>query len=234
MLLNVKYQKIVVFYLNIVHANVWVNIKQKKGNVKTNCANCDKEIVVCLNQYKEGQNFCSHSCSATYNNKKRDKEIYEKISNSNIKQYWGSESKNKIKEKSKQTICPICGGKKCKRAKKCKICNGILERTLGSYIKNRKYKTRYLTSIRKHAIKVMNNIDKKDKVCEYCHNHEFDDVLQVHHIKGILKFENSDKVKDINSESNLMWLCPNHHAMVEKNLIKINSHTPQLEGWVSG
>ena len=61
----------------------------------------------------------------------------------------------------------------------------------------------------------------REKVCEYCHNHEFDEILEVHHIKGILEFDSTAKVKEINDLKNLVWLCPNHHRMLELGLIKL-------------
>lgn len=59
------------------------------------------------------------------------------------------------------------------------------------------------------------------EVCAYCHNHEFDDILEVHHIKGILEFDRSATIAEINNENNLVWLCPNHHKMLEMGLITV-------------
>ena len=55
----------------------------------------------------------------------------------------------------------------------------------------------------------------------YCHNHEFDDILEVHHLKGILEFDRSATVAEINDINNLVWLCPNHHKMLEMGLITL-------------
>lgn len=56
----------------------------------------------------------------------------------------------------------------------------------------------------------------EEKVCVYCHNHEFDDILEVYHLKGIiLEFDSNTTIGEINSEDNLIWLCPNHHKMLE-------------------
>lgn len=63
----------------------------------------------------------------------------------------------------------------------------------------------------------------REKVYQYCHNHEFDEILEVHHLKGILQFDEDTLIKEINSEDNLVWLCPNHHAMLEKGLIKLDN-----------
>lgn len=55
-----------------------------------------------------------------------------------------------------------------------------------------------------------------------CHNHEFDEILEVHHLKGILEFDKDTLIKEINDEANLVWLCPNHHIMLEKGLISLD------------
>lgn len=62
---------------------------------------------------------------------------------------------------------------------------------------------------------------EREKVCQYCHNHEFDAILEVHHLKGILEFDEDTLIKEINNENNLVWLCPNHHIMLEKGLISL-------------
>ena len=74
--------------------------------------------------------------------------------------------------------------------------------------------------IRTNARKVLES-SEREKVCQYCHNHEFDAILEVHHLKGILEFDEDTLIKEINNENNLVWLCPNHHIMLEKGLISL-------------
>ena len=45
--------------------------------------------------------------------------------------------------------------------------------------------------------------------------------MEVHHLKGILEFSDDTKIGEINHPSNLIWLCPNHHIMLEKGMIKL-------------
>ena len=121
-------------------------------------------------------------------------------------------------------ICPICGGPKTSNSKVCSKCykrkGTIEEKTLGYYISGQKYLSTKCNEIRKHARKVLEN-SNKEKVCAYCHNHEFDEILEVHHLKGILEFSENTLIKEVNNENNLVWLCPNHHTMLEKGLIKL-------------
>lgn len=123
-------------------------------------------------------------------------------------------------------ICPICGREKWTKSELCKSCNNekkrnnIKKRTLGSYIDGKTYLTTKCGEIRKDARRTIEE-SKKEKVCAYCHNHEFDDILEVHHLKGILEFDKSATIGEINNEDNLVWLCPNHHKMLEMGLIKL-------------
>lgn len=127
-------------------------------------------------------------------------------------------------------ICPKCGGLKTKEASLCLNCanqeraDNIKYKTLGYFISGQKYLSTKCSEIRKHARKVLEN-SSREKVCEYCHNHEFDEILEVHHIKGILEFPEDTLISEINSENNLIWLCPNHHTMLEKGLIQLTVHS---------
>lgn len=180
------------------------------------CENCGKEKKILKGDYNKSETkkfFCNHSCSAEYNNKNRVLET------DIIWEYNGKTKKGYNK-------CPICGELKFYTSKLCKKCSDkekylVKERTLGSYIDGKQYLTSKCGEIRKDARKTIEN-SKVEKVCAYCKNHEFDEILEVHHIKGILEFDSETTIKEINSLPNLIWLCPNHHKMLEKGLIKLN------------
>ncbi|NCB03126.1 MAG: HNH endonuclease [Spirochaetia bacterium] len=168
------------------------------------CLNCGEIIRVRDVEHPaetRKKKFCSQSCSATYNNRISPK-----------------------REKDFNKFCPICGRLKNAKAKLCNTCakdsRSIKNRTLGSYIEGNKYLTSKVTSIRADAKRTLLE-SGVEKVCSYCHNHEFDEILEVHHVKGILQFSPSSTVEEINSLDNLVWLCPNHHIMLEKGLISL-------------
>lgn len=98
--------------------------------------------------------------------------------------------------------------------------NSIKTKTLGYFIDGKNYLSTKCNDIRRDARKVLEH-SNREKVCEYCHNHEYDKILEVHHIKGILEFDKTTTIEEINSETNLVWLCPNHHKMLELGLIKL-------------
>ena len=180
------------------------------------CENCGKEKKILKGDYNKSETkkfFCNHSCSAEYNNKNRVLET------DIIWEYNGKTKKGYNK-------CPICVELKFYTSKLCKKCSDkekylVKERTLGSYVDGKQYLTSKCGEIRKDARKTIEN-SKVEKVCAYCKNHEFDEILEVHHIKGILEFDSETTIKEINSLPNLIWLCPNHHKMLEKGLIKLS------------
>lgn len=137
-----------------------------------------------------------------------------------------------------KSICSVCGKPLSKSTSK--ICRACYEesrstgnKTLEYYIGDHNYLTSKCQQIRADARKVLEN-SKREKVCEYCRNHEFDEILEVHHLKGILEFSKDTLIKEINNENNLVWLCPNHHAMLEKDLINLENiqFTPRVSSVV--
>ena len=58
--------------------------------------------------------------------------------------------------------------------------------------------------------------------CSVCGWNEDENILEVHHIKGILEFDKTATIEEINDEKNLIWLCPNHHKMLEMGLIELD------------
>ena len=183
------------------------------GCVKISCAECGKVKIIKVSEYNKSESkrfFCDSSCAAKYNNKKYPKR-----------------HKNELHKDE----CPQCGRFKSLRSHLCQFCSQkaqsrIQNSELGEYIGYGEQRLQYITtkcqSIRKHAKKVLNNDKEREKVCAYCKNHEFDDILEVHHLKPISSFNEHTRIKDINDISNLVWLCPNHHAMLEKGLIRLS------------
>lgn len=199
---------------------------KENSYITVKCKNCGKEFQISKGVYNKSETknfFCSHSCSATYNNSKRIiSEAQKKKTSETFRKKLGIE----IPYNENDKICPKCGNKKDKYAKLCSKClkqynRDILKnRTLGSYIDGHKYLSTKCGEIRRDARKTIEE-SKREKVCEYCHNHEFDDILEVHHLKGILEFDRSATVAEINDINNLVWLCPNHHKMLEMGLITL-------------
>lgn len=132
----------------------------------------------------------------------------------------------KFKNRPGYNECPICGNFKYYTSKLCANCQNkqrqqnIKHKTLGYFVENKNYLSSKCTEIRKDAKRTLieSNIEK---VCAYCKNHEYDEILEVHHLKGILEYDLDTTINEINALENLVWLCPNHHAMLEKGLITL-------------
>lgn len=188
--------------------------RSEEKTITVKCAFCGKEKVIELNKYLKSETkrfFCNKSCAAKYNNHITPK-------------------REKTDKTLENEVCPLCGKKKSLTAKLCKNCESLRrtrekrERTLGDWVGydgDSKYLTHKCQGIRKDARAFMENESKQEKVCAYCHNHEFDGILEVHHLKNILSFDRNAKIKEINNDENLVWLCPNHHAMIERGLITL-------------
>lgn len=74
-------------------------------------------------------------------------------------------------------------------------------------------------NIRKWARKTMDRIGPA-KECQIC---GFNVVVEVCHIKGIREFPETALMGEVNSLSNLVYLCPNHHAMFDRGLLEIQA-----------
>ena len=180
------------------------------GFIEVTCSECGKKKSIRVSEYNKSESkvfFCDRSCAAKYNNRKSPK-----------------------RKKSENKYCPVCGRLKSKGSVLCKKCRdksnrSVGDKELGYYIGYGDNRKRYLSckcqDIRKDAKRTLLEDVNRIRVCAYCKNHEFDDILEVHHIKPIAGFDEHTKISEINSLDNLVWLCPNHHAMLEKGLISL-------------
>lgn len=56
------------------------------------------------------------------------------------------------------------------------------------------------------------------KECKIC---GFTPVVQVCHIRAIKDFSEDTSMGTVNSLDNMVYLCPNHHAMLDKGLLEV-------------
>ena len=66
--------------------------------------------------------------------------------------------------------------------------------------------------IRKLAVRAM-ELWEIPKTCSQCDGHEFDAVVEVHHLKRISSFEDCALLGEVNARENMVYLCPSHHAL---------------------
>jgi len=170
------------------------NIKKYDQNPKK-CKECNIKI-----EYDKRRNdFCSHSCGASFNNRMHPK-----------------------RKLAKNKFCPDCGKKKHAGAVRCNFCNrkrilnNNLKKTLKEKTSNGNARIKY-HMVRKIAKIVLElaDVPKKCKICG------FDICVDVCHIKPISEFSEEFLLSEVNSLDNLIYLCPNHHKMLDKGLISL-------------
>lgn len=160
------------------------------------CAQCGKPVEKIPSQVKKTINhFCSHSCAATYNNKKY------------------------IKRPSSAGKC-ICGGRKTGTAQQCQKCRTSTDRvayglkTIQEVLSNNQLHARF-NAVRAHGRLVL-RWSGRPQICALC---KFSAVLEACHITPIVQFPMATPLNVVNNETNLAYLCPNHHALFDKNLL---------------
>ena len=172
---------------------VW--LEEKKQQKKRYCKNCGKELK------RDQYNFCSRSCSATFNNKKR----------------------NNCKKSNKTFI----NTEKTKSDKNCLFCGNIINSKNKFFCSNlcrQEYqKQKYLTNWKLGLESGLSGefgissyirnylLNKSNYKCELCGWGEINTFtnkipLEIHHKDG--NYLN-------NSEDNLQVLCPNCHSLTE-------------------
>lgn len=95
--------------------------------------------------------------------------------------------------------------------------DNLLDVTKGELFSNRKNWQSARSAIQKLARYYYkeNNPNPKCAICGYS-NH-----VEVAHIKPVSDFEDSATVREINSLSNLIGLCPNHHWEYDNGILKL-------------
>ena len=93
----------------------------------------------------------------------------------------------------------------------------LLEKTKGDLFNDRKNWQSARSSIQKNARKTYfeNTKEPKCAICGYLKH------VEVAHIKAVSEFDNNATIKEINSLSNLIGLCPNHHWEYDNGMLKI-------------
>lgn len=154
---------------------------------------------LCLNcQAGTRTKFCSRSCSTSYNNRL------------------------KPKRKKRELRCQICD-LPISRGKYHKIC--FVDRfsldysvvTLEDSQERLGSRNSYITRVRQHARSVAMRAGKLD-TCFICGYSLF---VECCHIKPVSGFSLSTTLSEVNHESNLIGLCPNHHWELDNGLLQV-------------
>ena len=166
------------------------------------CINCH-EIMHVKEQEKISsvrvKKFCSRSCSAKFNNKKRNIGKPEKIKTVACKKCANTFS---VKNSSEKKVCDLCMQEK-----------GIGNKTKKEFFLSSKNWQSARSSIRRHAEKTYkkSNQPKRCLICLYAKHY------QVSHMRAVSDFPDDTLIKQINDIHNLLAFCPNHHWEYDHN-----------------
>lgn len=135
--------------------------------------------------------FCSRSCSATYNN-------------------WAGKFP---KRQPRAKACASCGAGLVTptRRKLCLPCFSEYVRQHSLWHRTKGELTHPV--IRGHARAL---VAAREKKCELC---GYSKWVEIAHIRPVASFKPSALISEINTEANLIILCPNHHKEFDKGLL---------------
>jgi hypothetical protein len=182
---------------------------------EVSCLQCNKIFFKTRSQVKFGKNnFCSSSCSATYNN-----------THCLASRRFGP-------KRTKEYSCAVCGTTLDRRRKFCSLhdpCelaqyrleNGntvtvsISKKTLQEIKYGDKSNASNFGSVRCNARMIAHKLGLHHKclLCNYTKH------ITICHVKSVCTFDLSTPVREVNSPSNLIGLCNNHHWELDHHLL---------------
>lgn len=149
--------------------------------------------------------FCSKSCSATTTNK----EVPKRIRKTKCKKC------DNITKSYRNTLCE----KHHKEYMESK--SSFVEELTLEEIWNKESLKDLHPSSRSAYIRTTGRTKFKDLLKQPCANCGYDKHVELCHIKPIRDFLITDKLKDVNSTTNVVQLCPNCHWEFDKGLFDI-------------
>lgn len=175
---------------------------KKKEFIKKECLECLKEFE---SNKTENRKFCSRNCSGKY--------IIRTIPSRKI-----------------ERVCTKCDKKV--KSHRHSLCNEhhveymetrfdyVKELTLEDYWSKKSLQNLHASSKNAH-IRVLCRSWLKHLTKLPCHNCGYDKHVELCHIKAIKEFAPQSKLKEVNSEDNVIQLCPNCHWEFDKGLLKL-------------
>lgn len=168
------------------------------------CTNCNKQFTKYPNDINEnGNNFCSKSCSAKYNNRKypkRQKEFKTKSCKFCNQIFLSNRGRN---------ICDSC-----------KENYSIKRLTISDYTKRNSVKGKH-PSWKFSGIRCAARLQHKKLLQQPCAKCGFSEHVELCHIKPISSFDDTATIEEVNHPSNVIQLCPNCHWLFDNGKLTI-------------
>jgi len=173
--------------------------RRRKYNESPNyCKECKAPILVHAGAtgsqfaWIKKKKFCGHSCGAKYQNR--------------VLGYPHRVPKIRV--------CTSCGVKYTSPYKRTVRCSDCRHLPIVSILSSRKKSECRIQEVRLHARKeLFKASDRKCKVCGYSIR------VDCCHIKPIKEFPSNALLSEINAQSNLVALCPNHHVELDLGIL---------------
>lgn len=182
------------------------------------CKNCGKEFEKSSTEVRKHPNhFCSRSCSATFNNKGKQRNPPKiRICKQCKSEYTYNRTLNT------QTFCSDCFSKLGieKGNGTNLISEQIKQLSIGDYRNRESVKDKHPSWLHSNIRNQCRSWNKGIDIngCQVC---GYKVHTELCHIKPIASFENTAKLSEINHPDNILVLCPNHHWEFDNNIIKL-------------
>lgn len=157
------------------------------------------------NKITKNKKFCSKSCSAKVSNKKPKRKKVKKLC---------SKCDNFVRN-NRSLLCEHHHQERMKYGK-----DYLMNLTLADYTERDSIKKLHQSSKFAH-IRGLNRSWNKDLVLMPCKICGYTKHVELAHIIPISKFPGTAKLKDINSKSNVVPLCPNCHWEFDNGLVSL-------------
>ena len=186
----------------------WSNAVERYNRSPSKCLYCGTTIVIEDGDQPSDlkrRKFCSRSHSASYNNSLHIKRI----------------------RVGPRPVCRVCGGSVSNGSVICVTClkRGNLDRVwalpMADYLIRTASKVRF-SSVRTWAQRYLKllGVPKKCLLCGY------DKIVEVCHLKPLSSFSEDTLMGVVNHKDNLKYLCPNHHAELDRGLLALDASPP--------
>lgn len=169
--------------------------------MKVDCKTCGEEFDKLPSQVKRSPNhFCSRTCANKHN--------------------------NKVPKRKLTNNCVKCGTLIRSNVKHCSTCWDPTppDCTLDEAIYRNGHRSSAYALVRTRARSIAKKLGWNS--CAIC---GYDKHIEIAHIKAINEFPPDTFISEINSEDNLMPLCPNHHWEVDHGIIPFPKKSPSLD-----
>jgi len=174
------------------------------------CLNCQTIFNKNKSQTRKHPNhFCSRSCSATYNNKGKQKNKPIKI----ICKYCCISYCRDMEHRSK-IFCKNCKIKKLERSDLFK------KLTYKEYVERESLKNKH-PSWKHSQIRNFNRTWNKELTKLSCQVCNYKTHIELAHIIPISNWNAESTLGEINSPKNILVLCPNHHWELDNNVLSL-------------